>query len=568
VGLGAYDSVVDEAGRLTQSMTAGRAAVARGRWAEARTCFEQAVTLGDPPEAWEGLSWAAWWLEDVATCMHARQRAYRGFQDRGDRRGAARMALWLGDDHLEFHGAEAVASGWLQRAARLAADLDPCPEQGWLTVFEAHAALERHDTAEAERLAGQARELGRRLGAVDLEMFSLATEGLARLDQGAVSEGMRCLDEAAAAALAGEYENLVPAAWTCCRLISACELVRDYHRGAQWCQQVTEFSRRMDARFVTGVCRAHYGAILIWRGQWTEAEQELQAAVDGLARNRPAWLPEALVRLGELRRRQGRAEEAERLFTRVATHPLAHLGLAQVSFDAGDPATARDLLEGQLRRIPAHSRNSRTAPLELLVRVTLALDDRTAAGTYLAELRAAVADAPTPPLRAAIRLTEGLVAAVDGDHEQACDHFEDAVDLFSRAGAPFEEGQARLELSRTLLAMGRVDAAGRQATAAEHCLERFGARAAAAQARALAARMREVAGPATPPASGAGEAVLTDRQVEVLRLVAEGLTDREIAARLTLSEHTVHRHVANIYVRLECSARATAVARATRLGLL
>jgi LuxR family transcriptional regulator, maltose regulon positive regulatory protein len=558
---GAYDAGVDESGPAAEARAAGRAALAAGRWQQARSQFEQALALADTAEAWEGLSWAAWWLEDVSACIQARQRAYRGFQRRGDRRGAARMALWLGDDHLEFHGAEAVASGWFQRAARTLAELDPSPEHGWLDVFEAHAALDRHDPAEALRLATRAREQGRRHGAVDLEMFSLASEGLAMIDQGDVAAGMRCLDEATAAALAGEYENLAPAAWTCCRLISACELVRDYDRGAQWCHKVTEFSLRMDARFVTGVCRAHYAAILTWRGEWTKAEQELQAALAGLADKRPAWLPEALVRLGELRRRQGRPEEAERLFTRVATHPLSQLGLARIRLDTGDAAAARDLLERHLRQIPERSRISRTGPLELLVRAALELGDRPAADRYLAELQAAGSVVATAPLRAAVRLSEGLVAAAAGDREQACDHFEDAVDLFGHARAPFEEGQARLELARAMQALGRTDAAAREAQAAYDCLERVGATAAAARARELAA-------PTVAPATAVGDAVLTDRQLQVLRLVADGLTDREIADRLTLSEHTVHRHVANIYVRLGCSSRATAVAHAARLGLL
>ena len=141
-------------------------------------------------------------------------------------------------------------------------ELAPVPEHGWLAVFEAHAALGEDDTALARRLAGEARELGRRLGAVDLEMFAVATEGAALVADGEVAAGMRRLDEAAAAALGGEYEDLRAAGWTCCYLIGACERVRDFERAAQWCREVEAFSRRLDIRFVTGVCRTHYGAVL------------------------------------------------------------------------------------------------------------------------------------------------------------------------------------------------------------------------------------------------------------------------------------------------------------------
>jgi tetratricopeptide (TPR) repeat protein len=208
------------------SNAAGWAALSGGRWLEARSRFQQALARAAAPEALEGIGWAYWWLEDVSGCLDARERAYRMYRQAGEARGAARMALWLGDAHIEFRGANAVADGWFGRAARILEDLEPTPEHGWLAVFEANAALDRNDLAAARRLAEHARGLGRRYGAVDLEMFSLATEGVAMVDQGDVEQGMRCLDEATAAALSGEYENLAPAAWTCCRLISACEQLR------------------------------------------------------------------------------------------------------------------------------------------------------------------------------------------------------------------------------------------------------------------------------------------------------------------------------------------------------
>ena len=516
------------------------------------------------PEALEGLSWAAWWLEDVSGCLDARERAYRLYRQVGDARGAARMALWLGDDHIEFRGAKAVADGWFGRAARILEGLEPAPEHGWLAVFEAHAALDQHDAAAARRLAEKARGLGRRHGAVDLEMFSLATEGLALVVQGDVEQGMRCLDEATAAALGGEYENLAPAAWTCCRLISACEEVRDYERGAQWCQKVEEFSLRMDTRFVTGVCRAHYAVILAWHGSWAEAEQELIGATDELIASRPFWRSEALVRLGDLRRRQGRFAEAEELFRQASEHPLSQRGLAELSLDRDDPGAARDLVERLLRRIPQDSKTSRAGPLELLVRAEVAMGDYESAAARLEELRSIAAVVSTQPLRASVRFLEGLLATSAGDHDEACDRFEDAVDLFGSSRAPVEAARARLELSRALVALGRMDAAVREARAALQCLEEVGAWVTSARTRALLEKLG-VSGARTPPRQ---REPLSARQVQVLRLVAEGLGDKEIATRLVLSEHTVHRHVANIYLRLGCSSRAAAVAHASRLGLL
>jgi LuxR family transcriptional regulator, maltose regulon positive regulatory protein len=284
----------------------GEAALARGAWAEARAIFEEELEAGETLEALEGLSWAAWWTEDVPACLDARERAYRLGRQTGDRRRAAMMALWLGDDHLILRGERAVANGWFQRAARILEGLDPCPEHGWLAALQGYMALGEGDTARARELAARARELGRRLGVLCLEMFGLAVEGVALVNEGQVEAGMRCLDEATAAALGGEYEQIVPAGWTCCLLIGACERVRDYDRAAQWCRKVDEFSRRMRINFVTGTCRAHYGAVLTWHGNWPEAERELTEATEDLTANRPSWSGAALVRLADLRRRQGR----------------------------------------------------------------------------------------------------------------------------------------------------------------------------------------------------------------------------------------------------------------------
>jgi ATP/maltotriose-dependent transcriptional regulator MalT len=177
----------------------------------------------------------------------------------------------------------------------------------------------------------------------------------------------------------------------------------------------------------------------------------------------------------------------------------------------------------------------------LLVRAELALGDYESAAAHLAEFCSIATAVGTRPLRAAARFAEGLYAAARDDREQACDCFEDAIDLLDPL-SPVEAGRVRLELARSLLALGRPDAAGREARLAHRVV-------------------------AVPAALGL-QSALSARQVEVLRLVADGLGDREIAVRLVISEHTVHRHVANIYTRLGCSTRAAAVSQATQLGLL
>src|SRR5574341_527608 len=227
------------------ALGAGRAALARAAWDEARAAFEAAVAGERSAEALEGLSAAVWWLDDVPASLALREEAYRLYRERGDARGAARMAVMMAGDCLEYRGEPAIARGWYQRAEGLLAGLDPTPEHGWLAVGRGLLALMiDKDPTTARRLAAAARTVGAALGDTDLDMIARAGEGLALVFAGRVSEGMPLLDEAATAAMAGEMRDLIAVGNSCCMLITACELARDFDRAAQWCDKVMEFCRR------------------------------------------------------------------------------------------------------------------------------------------------------------------------------------------------------------------------------------------------------------------------------------------------------------------------------------
>ena len=543
----------------------GNAALARGAWADARAIFAQELDANETVDALEGLSWAAWWVEDVPACLEARERAYRLCRSEGNIRRAAWLALWLADDYLILRGERAIANGWFQRAARILEGLETCPEHGWLDALLGYVATVDGDLAKAKVLAARARELGRELGVVSLEMFALSVEGLALVNEGEVVDGMRCLDEATAAALAGEYEEVVPAGWTFCFLLNACERVRDYERAAEWCAKVEEFSHRMHTNFVTLACRAHYGVVLTWDGRWHEAEQSLVEATERLAPERPSWSGLAIVRLADLRRRQGRFVEAEELLEKRPGNPLAPVVMAELALDRGDAHTAVHMLEPVLRRVPAENRTLRAAPVELMVRAKVATADVEAAASYLTELRSIAHAIGTRPLRASLSLAEGLVAAAAGEVDAAKENLEDAVDLFAASGASFELARARLELARTLAVLGQADAAVREARLALARLEEIGAAAEVARARGM---LRSLGAPAKPTRPSRTDQVLTSREIEILRLVSEGLTDAKIATKLVLSKHTVHRHLQNAYAKLGCSSRVAAVTKANKLHLL
>ena len=539
----------------------GLAALAEGSWEQARVTLEAALHGRETPEALEGLSWAAWWLDDGASVFDARERAYRLYRQRPDPASAARMAIWLAIDHLDFYGGVAVTRGWLRRAARLLAPLPPGPEHGWLAFQEGYLAHLSGDSPTARAHAQTAAEIGRRFDVPDLEMLGLALEGGALVASAEIAEGMRCLDEATAAALEGQAMVPISSAWAFCFLVTACLDVRDYRRAFDWSDRIAEFARRYRSRYMLGFCRTHYGAIHLFRGRWADAEAELLAAVDEYARSRPAFTGDPLVSLAELRRRQGRSREASKLLDRAGDHLAAHLCRGRLALDHGDALQATELAERFLRQTPQDRRLERAPALELLVRARVASGDVDAAASAASELQALHDLVRTAPLAASAALAQGLVAAGRGDHESARRLLEDAADTFEQAGAAFEALATRVDLAGTLVALGRYAAAQQEGGTAAAGLEALGAKLEERRARRVLDRCMRA--PTRPRTSGG----ITPRERDVLGLLAEGLTNRQIAERLVVSEHTVHRHVTNVLRKLDLPSRAAAAAYAVRAGL-
>jgi LuxR family transcriptional regulator, maltose regulon positive regulatory protein len=550
--------------RIIGAMT-GSELLAGGEWSEARRVFEAALAEREGAEALEGLGLAAWWLDDGETVFASRERAYKLYLDADDKRSAARIAVWLAWDCLAFRGESAVANGWLQRARRLLEGLPESPELAWLEARESQLALaEEGDPDRAHRHATEAIRVARAAKSIDYEMLGRALQGLSLVASGAVAEGMRLLDEVNAAIVAGELTDQIAIGLSSCYLIAACDRVRDYDRAVQWCTRLKAFCEKWGLRPLFAVCRTQYASICMWRGTWLEAEQELTAATSELAASRPAMTADGVVRLAELRRRQGRLVEANALFEQAAHHPLAALGRAELAFDRGDARAAAEAAERYLRRVPLHNRTDRVVALDLLVRTLAATGDANGAKTALAELQAIATVVGTVPLRAAASLAAGYVAlgpASGGRADDARRHLEDAVDLFLQSGAPYELARARIELARALGRLGRIEAALEEAQRAVDLLSELHAELEISRAKGLMASLSSAA-PARSPAG------LSVREIEVLRLVADGLNNQVIAERLFLSEHTVHRHLANILNKLSVSSRAAAVAQAARRGLL
>jgi ATP/maltotriose-dependent transcriptional regulator MalT len=317
------------------------------------------------------------------------------------------------------------------------------------------------------------------------------------------------------------------------------------------------------------VCRTYYAGLLIWQGAWDKAEAELTAAIQELDPTRPARAAEGIVRLAVLRCRQGRLEEAAALLEQAESPPYrmhaAHtylLGRAFLALEQGTPETALNLAERFLRILPVEVQIERADALELLVHAWLALGDRARAEAALVEFRAIANTVSTKPMQGSVYFAEGMLAAAAEDYDTAQRNFEDAMELWSQCGAPVEAAQARIGLAGILMASGHRDAAEQELSAALESFQTTGAARAAAQATALLEQLRK-----SRPRPG-NLAPLTGREVEILGLVAQGLSNKEIAAQLVLSEHTVHRHVANILAKLNLSSRTAAAAYAARHNLL
>lgn len=551
-----------------QSLIAhGMEALAHGAWAEARASFEQTIADDETAAAHEGLSLAAWWQNDGDAAIRAKESAYRLYREAGDTCGAARMAIWVSVDYEEFRGDLSIARGWRHRARRLLKSLPVAAEHGWLRIVEGETALLlEDDLTTARRCAEEALALGRACGAIDVEMLALAMQGLAQVGEGEIEDGMACLDEAAAAALGGELEDEAWANRILCYLIFACEWVRDFDRATQWCEKMRQIADRMQLTFAQGICRVHYAGVLISCGKWPEAETQLADATAMLRASRPPYAAEGVVRLADLRRRQGRLDEAVAIFRQVEWHPLAMLGLAEIALDSGRPRDAEELVSRFLRQMPESSRLQRAAALELLVRVEALLGQHDRAAEALATLQAVSETVATRPLRGATCFSAGMLAIAAGDYEQAKARLEDAVDCFEQSSTPYEAARARLELTSVLVALGRTERARSEAEAALQVFERLGSvflsRRAAVLLGDFDRRLNEHGRNQRAPSD------LTQRQQDILRCIAQGMSDREIAVELGLSEHTVHRHVSNILLRLNLPTRAAAVAHAASRGLL
>jgi ATP/maltotriose-dependent transcriptional regulator MalT len=532
----------------TDPLTAGRAALQRGAWDEARAIFEAAADDGAAAEAWDGLSRAAWWLGDQEATFAARERAFRAYRAGGDVEAAATMAMWIASDYFDFRGDDAVAAAWLRRGRELLDGRPPCAALGYITLVESDLALfARSEPEKARAYAEEALELSRAIGDVGVEVVALTMLGSASIALGAVERGLEHLEQSVSLAVAEDFAETAAPGWAYCHTVAACAAVGDFARAEQWCALLHSWAASWRGRNFFGACRTAYGEVLTARGEWQSAEDELASAVEDFETTRPALAAPAAVRLGRLRVRQGKEAEARVFFENALPLPQAVLAIGELELEAGDATAAVDAAERVLRNLGPASVLERFPAWELLARAHATAGNLEGAQAAAAEVACDAERLATPYMRGRSALVNADVHLNAGDHDAARRAAEDATDFFVAASAPYDAARARLIRARALSLLGRADHAAAEERAAREALAVLG-----------------VAG----PADGMHSADLTVRETEILRLIADGQGDAEIAARLFLSPHTVHRHVANIRTKLRAPSRAAAVAQASRTGLL
>ena len=529
----------------------GREALAAADWERARTLFEQAADLGETAEALDGLGEALQFAGEHAHAIEVKERAFVEYERRGLPAAAAELARWLAFLHVSVHGNVAAANGWMARAETVLDGVEESAAHGWLMLDRAPWTS---DASEREELATGAIAIARRHGDKDLEFDAMALLGDAHVARGRIAEGMTLLDQAMVAVASGEVVGVGAAGEIYCRFLSACDRAIDVRRAEQWLAAATRFAAWGD--FVPPTCRTHYGGILIALGRWDEAERELLAAIRTFETGYWASQLFALLRLADLRVRQGRFEEAERLLDGFDWNTTAKRSLSRVALARGELALAGDLGRLCLEGTPP-SDPDRAAVLALLVEVQLARGDPAAAAGMLEELRVLAEDRDDDRTHGLAALAGGRVRAAREDPHARAD-FQLALERFSGLGLALEAAQARVELARAL-----VDHAPAAAVVeARHALETFARLGALRDADAAAALLRELGAPTRTFPRGHG--TLTRRETEVLSLLAEGCSNAEIAQRLFISPRTAEHHVAHILAKLCLRNRAEAAAYALR----
>ncbi len=549
---------------VTQSMSPvgaidrGSESFSRVAWADVYaelSAADQEEALA--PEDLERLAVAAYLIGRDADSSDTWERAHQDCLRRGDTARAARCAFWLAFGLLN-QGEMARGGGWLSRAQRLLdeAQLD-CVERGYLLVPIAIGCFYEGDVATADATFNQAAEIGRRFSEPTLVALARLGQGRVLMRTGHVTEGCALLDEVMVGTMAGEVSSIAVGD-VYCTVIEACQEIFDLRRAEEWTAALTRWCDSQTGLVpYRGQCMVHRAEIMQMHGDWPGALDEARRACERLSQ--PSVHPAvgaAFYRLAELQRLRGEFAEAERAYRRAGDagrtpQPgLAQLRLAQGQVDTAEAAIRRALDEAQ-------DRLTRSTLLAAYVEIVLAAGDVIGARRAAGELSEIAGELAAPFLRAAAAHATGAVLVAEGDARAALAQLRQSLSGWQALAAPYEAARVRILIGVACGELGDAEAWEMELSAARGVFLHL-------RAAADLARVDALLGKAAARAAGG----LTGRELEVLRLVASGRTNRAIADSLFISEKTVARHVSNIFTKLGLSTRAAATAHAYKHGLV
>ncbi|GAA4429895.1 hypothetical protein GCM10023169_32680 [Georgenia halophila] len=532
---------------VLEDLVRAREAYERREWVSAYRALSDLDDEALSPDDFVALASSAYLLGRRNDSVQALQRAFQAYLDREDVLGAVRAAYWL-TTALWSGGETAIGNGWLARATRLLDGVEKdVVERGYLLELEAFGHVLRGEPGAALELAPGVTEYGRRFDDRDILSLGLILEGRLAIYSGRVPEGVRILDEAMAVVMAGSLSE-VTAGQVYCAVVEACQEISDFGRAGQWTHALTTWCDDQPGLVAyTGQCAVHRGQLMRLQGAYAEALEELRRAVERYAATGggPA-VGLAQRERGDVLRLMGRYDDAAHAYAEAAAAgDEAQPGRALLRLARGgtEPAAAsvRRLLDevrdpiGRSRLLPA--------AVEILL-ADAAVDEADAAATELCGIAEAFG---SPALHGAAGYASAAVALERGDGGGALAAGRPALTAWQGLTAPYEVARSRVLIGRALRLLGDEESATAELTQAREAFTALGARPAE---RAVAGLLGEL----RPPGG------LSPREAEVLRLVAAGRTNPEIAAALVLSEKTVARHLSNIFTKLDVGSRTAAAA--------
>jgi DNA-binding CsgD family transcriptional regulator len=541
-----------------RALERGRGSYARGDWQDAfdalrRAHGQEPLSAGDL----ELLARSAYMLGLDDDYRGALEHAYHAYREAADTSRAARCAWWIGHNLL-FLGQSAPAGGWFARGRRLLERDDrDSVERGYLLIPTLIERSGQGDFEAAHATAAEIAEIGERFRDHDLVALALMEKGNALVRLGRTEEGLRLADETMVGVTAGELSPVV-AGIVYCNMIAFCRDVFELRRAREWTVALTRWCEQQPEMVAhKGLCLVHRAEIMTLGGAWQDALEEARRVSEQFTRgvlNQRA-LGHAAYRQAEVHRLQGRFDEAEAAYreaSRCGREPqpgLALMRLAQGRTGAAEAAIRRAVSETAL---PLERAALLPAYVEILIEGGNVVEARAACN----ELGVIASRQGSEALSALAAHAEGAASLAEGDVRTALPALRRAWEAWQELDAPYDAARARVLIAQACAGLGDEDAVSFELDAARDIFFRLGAAPDLAQ---LDSGIR---------ARGRSDRGLTARELEVLRLIARGKSNREIAGALVISERTVARHVQNIFAKLGVSSRSSASVFAAENDLL